>query len=217
MCPLQAGLEARALRAHHGRPVSQMIALHKVPLRGATPLPGGRFSIRKTHLADLSLLRFAQKGWCFSSGSSSNLRAARPLHFTLVGKSPIAPTVLHPLASTSDLIAGRALDANGRYVNDVLDDPDLMAPVQLEPVGRLGGVFVFGDYHQLAGLFDVVSDLLCAAEARPLPQELHFHKNQYRVGSDFNHGVAPFLPNRRPPRKSGGEEILRIRLPGQGS
>src|SRR5713226_5196576 len=97
-----------------------------------------------------------------------------------------------PSASTSDLIAGRALDANGRYVNHVLDDPDLMAPFQPEPVGRLGGVFVFGNHHQLAGLLDVVSDLLGAAEARPLPQELHFHKNQYRVRSDFNHGVPPF-------------------------
>src|SRR5713226_245070 len=106
-----------------------------------------------------------------------------------------------PSASTSDLIAGRALDANGRYVNDVLDNPDLMAPFQPEPVGRLGGVFVFGDHHQLTGLLDVVSDLLGAAEARPLPQELHFHKNQYRVGSDFNHGVPPFLLNRRPLRK----------------
>ena len=46
-------------------------------------------------------------------------------------------------ASTSDLIAGRALDANGRYVNHVLDDPDLMAPFQPEPVGCLGGVFVY--------------------------------------------------------------------------
>src|SRR6266496_2753128 len=68
-------------------------------------------------------------------------------------------------ASTSDLIAGRALDANGRYVNHVLDDPDLMAPFQPEPVGRLGGVFVFGDHHQLTGLLDVVSDLLGAADA----------------------------------------------------
>src|SRR5712691_12614703 len=113
--------------------------------------------------------------------------------FTLLRKGRMALTVLGPSASTSDLIAGRALNANGRYVNHVLDDPDLMAPFQPEPVGRLGGVFVFGDHHQLAGLLDVVSDLLGAAEARPLPQELHFHKNQYRVGSDFNHGVPPFF------------------------
>src|SRR6266849_1911749 len=125
-----------------------------------------------------------------------------PHLFKLLRKGRMALTVLGPSASTSDLIAGRALNANGRYVNHVLDDPDLMAPFQPEPVGCLGGVFVFGDHHQLAGLLDVVSDLLGAAEARPLPQELHFHKNQYRVGSDFNHGVPPFLLNRRPLREN---------------
>src|SRR6266446_5852517 len=124
-----------------------------------------------------------------------------PHLFTLLRKGRMALTALGPSASTPDLIAGRALDANGRYVNHVLDDPHLMAPFQPEPVGRLGGVFVFGDHHQLAGLLDVVSDLLGAAEARPLPEELHFHKNQYRVGSDFNHGVPPYLLNRRPLRK----------------
>jgi hypothetical protein len=127
----------------------------------------------------------------------------------------MALTVLGPLASASDLIARRAFDTNGGYVNDVLDNPDLMAPVQLEPVGGLGGIFVFGDHHQLASLLDVVSDLLCAAEARPLPEELHFHKNQYRVGSDFNHGVPPFSLHRRELRKSGGEEVLRTRLAGR--
>ena len=65
-----------------------------------------------------------------------------PHLFTLLRKGRIALTVLGPSAPTSDLIAGRALDANGRYMNDVLDDPDLMAPFQPEPVGCLGGVFV---------------------------------------------------------------------------
>src|SRR5260370_4957292 len=116
-----------------------------------------------------------------------------PHLFTLLRNGRMALTVLGPSASTSDLVAGRALDANGRYVNHVLDDPDLMAPFQPEPIGRLGGVFVFGDHHQLTGLLDFVSDLSGAAEARPLPKELHFHKNQYRVGSDFNHGVPPFF------------------------
>jgi hypothetical protein len=64
----------------------------------------------------------------------------------------MALTVLGPLTSTSDLIARCAFHANSGYVNDVLDDPNLMAPVQLEPVGDLGSIFVFGDHHQLAGL-----------------------------------------------------------------
>lgn len=54
----------------------------------------------------------------------------------------MALMVLGPSASTFDLIAGRALDANRGYVSDILDNPDLMAPFQPEPVGRLGGVFV---------------------------------------------------------------------------
>ena len=115
-----------------------------------------------------------------------------PHLFTLLRNGRMALTLLGLSASTFDLIAGRALDANGRYVNHILDDPHLMAPFQPEPVGRLGGVFVFGDHHQLAGLLDVVSDLLGAAEARPLPQELHFHKNQYRVGSDFKATLIGF-------------------------
>jgi hypothetical protein len=75
----------------------------------------------------------------------------------------MARTLLASLTSARNLIARCAFDANGWYVDNVLDNPNVVAPVQLDPEGGLGGAFVFGDHRQLAYLFDVVSDFLCGA------------------------------------------------------
>jgi hypothetical protein len=63
------------------------------------------------------------------------------------------------LSATSGLIAGGAFQADGRNVNYILLDPDILSRIELE----------IRDHKQLRGFARRVSDELYAAPARPLP------------------------------------------------